>query len=147
MNQSLLWSHFISCFENKEMTAYPWSFIAVTMNSRDWYEIIGLSKISPFIKQPCRNFCLESVINGSKFLEQCSTLAKQSRKLNLLICSELLKFQASSKFRLPASQPASPPAVRLVSARCKLPDFSKFMYSRVRFMNFSICWRFVHFTI
>ena len=27
--------------------------------SRDRYEIIGLRKISHFIKQPCRNACLE----------------------------------------------------------------------------------------
>ena len=35
------------------------SFIAVAMNSRDRYEIIGLCEISHFLKQPCRNFCLE----------------------------------------------------------------------------------------
>ena len=29
------------------------SFIVVTMNSRDRYEIIGLCKISHLIKQPC----------------------------------------------------------------------------------------------
>ena len=38
------------------------SFIAVAMNSRDRYEIIGLCEISHFIKQPCRNFCLEKVL-------------------------------------------------------------------------------------
>ena len=35
------------------------SFIAVVMNSKDWYEIIGLCKISHFIKQFCKNVCLE----------------------------------------------------------------------------------------
>ena len=35
------------------------SFIAVAMNSRDQYGIIGLCEISHFINQPCRNFCLE----------------------------------------------------------------------------------------
>ena len=38
------------------------SFIAVAMNSRDQYKIIGLCKISHFIKQPCRNVCLEKAL-------------------------------------------------------------------------------------
>ena len=38
------------------------SFIAVAINSRDQYEIIGLCKISHFVKQPCRNVCLEKVL-------------------------------------------------------------------------------------
>ena len=44
----------------------------------------------------------KSVRNASKLLKQCSTLAKQSRKLNISIYSKLLKFQASPKFRQPA---------------------------------------------
>ena len=35
------------------------SFIAVAMNSRDWYEIIGLRKILHSITQPCRSVCLK----------------------------------------------------------------------------------------
>ena len=38
------------------------SFIAVAMNSRDRYEIIGLRKISHFIKQPCRSACLKKAL-------------------------------------------------------------------------------------
>ena len=34
------------------------SFIAVAVNSRDRYEIIGLFEISHLIKQPCRKKCL-----------------------------------------------------------------------------------------
>ena len=49
------------------------SFIAIAMNNRDRYEIIGLRKISHFIKQPCRNVCLEKALatNASKLLKQC----------------------------------------------------------------------------
>ena len=97
------------------------SFIEVVMNSRDQYEIIGLCKISYFIKQPCRSVCWKK---HSKLLKQCSTLAKQSGKSNILIYNKLLKFQASPKFRLPDCQPA----VRPGSARCRPPDFSQVMY-------------------
>ena len=46
------------------------SFIVVTMNSRDRHEIIGLCKISYFIKQLCCSICLEkSVSNASKLLK------------------------------------------------------------------------------
>ena len=38
------------------------SYIAVAMYSRDRYEIIGLREISHFIKQPCKNVCLEKVL-------------------------------------------------------------------------------------
>ena len=38
------------------------SYIAVAMYSRDRYEIIGLRKISHFIKQPCKNVCLEKAL-------------------------------------------------------------------------------------
>ena len=38
------------------------SFIAVAMNSKDRYEIIGLRENSHFIKQPCRNVCLEKAL-------------------------------------------------------------------------------------
>ena len=38
------------------------SYIAVTMYSRDQYEIIELHEISHFIKQPCRNICLEKAL-------------------------------------------------------------------------------------
>ena len=111
------------------------SFIAVAMNSRDRYKILGLREFSHFIKQPCRNVCLDkNVIITLKLLKQCSTLAKQCGKLNILIYSKLLKFQASPKFHHSASQSA----VRLGSDRCK-SDFSQVMYSRVRFTNFSIC--------
>ena len=51
------------------------------MYSRDRYEIIGLCKISHFLKQPCRNVCVEkSVINASKLLKQHSTFVKESGK-------------------------------------------------------------------
>ena len=40
----------------------------------------------------------KSVSNASKLLKQCSTLAKQSGKLNISIFSKRLKFQASPKF-------------------------------------------------
>ena len=33
------------------------SFFAVAMNSRDRYKIMGLCKISRFIKQPCSSVC------------------------------------------------------------------------------------------
>ena len=55
---------------------YIISFIAVAMNIRDRYEIIGLCEISHFLKQPCRN--VKSIINASNLLKQCSTSAKQS---------------------------------------------------------------------
>ena len=102
------------------------SYIAVAMYSRDRYKIIGLRKISHFIKQPCRNAYLEKVLQ----LHQ-STLAKQSGKSNFLIYSELLKFQGSAKFRQPAIRPGS--------TRCRPSDFSQVMYSYVPFTNFSIC--------
>ena len=38
------------------------SFIAVAMNSKDRYEIIGLRENLHFIKQPCRNVCLEKAL-------------------------------------------------------------------------------------
>ena len=38
------------------------SFIVVTMNSRDQYEIIGLRKISHSIKQPYGSACLKKVL-------------------------------------------------------------------------------------
>ena len=38
------------------------SYIAVAMYSRDRYKIIGLREISHFIKQPCRNVCLEKAL-------------------------------------------------------------------------------------
>ena len=85
------------------------SFIVVTMSSRSRYEIIGLHKISHFIKQACSSTCLKSISNVSKLLMQCNTLAKQSRKLNILIYGKLLKFQALLKFCQPASQPAVRP--------------------------------------
>ena len=34
----------------------------VAMNSRDRYKIIGLCEIPHFIKQLCRNFCLEKAL-------------------------------------------------------------------------------------
>ena len=46
----------------KTAYTYIYIFIAVAMNSRDRYEIIGLRKISHFIKQPCRNVCLEKAL-------------------------------------------------------------------------------------
>ena len=38
------------------------SYIAVAMYNRDRYEIIGLCEISHFIKQPCKNVCLEKAL-------------------------------------------------------------------------------------
>ena len=37
-------------------------FIVVAMNNRDRYEIIGLCKISHFIKQPCRSVYLKKAL-------------------------------------------------------------------------------------
>ena len=86
-------------------------YVAMNSNSRDRYKIIGLCDIPHFIKQLCRNFCLEkkSVINASKLLKKCSTLAKQSEKSNISIHSKLLKFQALPKFCQAACQPACLP--------------------------------------
>ena len=67
----------------------------------------------------------KSIINASKLLKQYSTLAKQSGKSNFSIYSKLLKFQASPKFRQPASQPACLLAIRPGSARCRPPDFHR----------------------
>ena len=49
------------------------SLIAVTINSKDCYEIIGLNNILHSIKQPCSSVCLK---------KYC-TLAKQSVKSNI----------------------------------------------------------------
>ena len=38
------------------------TFIVVTMNSRDGYEIIGLHKILHSIKQPSRSVCLKKAL-------------------------------------------------------------------------------------
>ena len=45
------------------------------MYSGDRYKIIRLRKISHFIKQPCRNVCLEKAlyVKASKLLKQYST--------------------------------------------------------------------------
>ena len=75
--------------------------LIIHCSSNDQYEIIGLHKISHFI-----NVCLEKALNASKLLKQCSTLAKQSRKLIILIYSRLLKFQISSH-ELPAVRPGA----------------------------------------
>ena len=122
------------------------SFIAVAMNSRDRYEIIGLHKISHNLVEV---FAWKSIRNVSKLLKQFSTSAKQSGKSNILIYSELLKFQALSKFCLldKRTRTASQPAVRPSFTRCRPPDFSHIMYSHVKFTNFSIQWRFVHCAI
>ena len=45
------------------------SFIAVAMNSRDQYEIIGLRKISHFMKQPCRNVGLHKYIKVAETMQ------------------------------------------------------------------------------
>ena len=45
-----------------EIHYYIISYIAVAMYSRDRYEIIRLREISHFIKQPCRNVCLEKAL-------------------------------------------------------------------------------------
>ena len=72
------------------------------------------------------------ISNASKLLkQQCGTLAKQSGKSNISIYSKLLKFQASSKFRVPDRQTACLPAVRPDSNRCRPPNFSQVAYSRV----------------
>ena len=44
------------------LTAFQVSFIAVAINSRDQYKIIGLRKISHFTKLPCRNICMEKAL-------------------------------------------------------------------------------------
>ena len=126
-----------------------WSYSTVVLYSRDRYEIIGLCKSSHSIKQPCNSICLKKRLQFIKVVEimQYLALAKQSGKSNISICSKHLKSQASPKFRLPASQPASQPAVRLGSTRYRPPDFSQFMYSHAGFSNFSIHWRFVHCAI
>ena len=57
------------------------SFIAVAMNSRDRYEIIGLAEFHTL----CRSVCLKkSIRNSSKLLKQCSTLAKQNGNSKLI---------------------------------------------------------------
>ena len=95
------------------------------MNSRDRYEIIGLRKISHYKITLQKCLPEKSIRNASKFLKQCNTLAKQSRKSNILINSKLLKFQASPKFCQPVSQPACLPAVRLRFARCRPQIFHR----------------------
>ena len=75
----------------------PLSLIVVAMNSRDQYEIIGFHKISHFISTLQKCLPENSIRDASKLLKQCSTLAKQSGKLNILIFSH------------PASQPACLP--------------------------------------
>ena len=114
------------------------SFIVVTMNSRDQYEIIGLFNISHSTKQPCRNFCLKNVRNASKMLKQCSTLVKQSEKSNNLIYSKLLKFQTLPKFHLADCLLAYLLAVRPSSTRFRPPDLYQVMYHRVEVTNLLI---------
>ena len=125
----------------------------VALNSRDRYEIIGLCKTSHSIKKGLPE---KNVRNASKLLKQCSSLAKQSGKSNILICSYFLKFQASLstlakqskksnilinskllKFQaLPKFyQPASLPVLRPNSAQSRPPDFSQVMCNCTRFMN------------
>ena len=100
------------------------------MNSRDQYEI-EFRKISHFIIQTCR---IKSGRSASKLLKQCSTLAKQSRKSNILIYSKLLKFQTLPKSCLLDCLPV----VRLGSARYWPSDFSQVMYSCVGFTSFLV---------
>ena len=47
----------------------------------------------------------------SKLLKQCSDLAKQSGKSNILTYSKFLKFQASPNFRQPANHPTIKPGL------------------------------------
>ena len=47
------------------------SFIAIAMNSRDQYKIIGLNEILHFIKQPCnRDYLKKSIRNALNLLKQ-----------------------------------------------------------------------------
>ena len=102
------------------------------MNSRDWYEIIGFHKISPFVKQPCKNVCLKNVGNALKLLKQCSTLAKQSGKPNIS------SFKISSHIQIFAARlPTCQHAVRLGSVRCSP---SGYVQSCRIFMNLLIRW-------
>ena len=73
------------------------SFIAVAMDGRDWYEIIGFHKISHSVKQPC-SILLEKALDALKLLKQWCTMAKQNGKS---IYSKLLKYQTLPKFYLP----------------------------------------------
>ena len=41
---------------------YTYHSLGVAQNSRDQFKIIGLRKVSHFIKQPCRNICLEKAL-------------------------------------------------------------------------------------
>ena len=85
-------------------------------------KLLGFAKFH-ILKQFGNSICLKkSVSNASKLLKQRSALAKQRGRLNILIYSKLLKFQASFVCRT-----ASLPAVRPGSTRCRPPDFSQNM--------------------
>ena len=75
-------------------------YIYHAMYSRDRYEIMGLREISHFIFVEL--FARKKRYKCIKVAETNSMLAKQSGKLNFLIYSKLLRFQASPKFRWPA---------------------------------------------
>ena len=68
----------------------------VELYNRDRYEIIGLREISHFIKQSCRNVCLEKCYKCIKAAETMQT--KQSRKPNILIYSKLSNFKPRPNF-------------------------------------------------
>ena len=78
------------------------SFITVTINSRDRYEIIGLRKISYYkLNNLVEELAWKKHQKCIKVAETMQYLwAKQSRTSNILIHSKLLKFEASPKFRL-----------------------------------------------
>ena len=48
------WLHAFLAFLQENL-----SYSTVVLHSKDRYEIIGLCKILDFIKQPCKNICLE----------------------------------------------------------------------------------------
>ena len=95
----------------------------------DRYEIIGLRKISHFIKQLCRNVCVKKRYKCIEVAEKCSILAE----------NRIFRSTASFQNFKPRPNFVSQPAIRSGSARCRHPDFSQVMYSRVPFTDFSIC--------
>ena len=58
------------------------SFIVVTMNSKDRYEIIGLCKISHSIKQPCGSICLKKRYQCIKVAETMYVVSWLSKAEN-----------------------------------------------------------------
>ena len=95
------------------------SFIAVAMNSRDQYKIIGLHKISHFKNNLVEMFAWKKQYKCIKVAETMQYLGLTKQKINISIYSKLLNFKPRPNF---ISQPVTQPAVRPGSARCRPPD-------------------------